>query len=454
MTKFRSTLLFIGPILLIGIILSFFVYRQLSENIKSDMYDILDNRTKLIAQYEILAAHNNIDTSIQHKNIKGGQIIKIGHSQGFPILSESSILQDELISQLIEKKEFFYSKDEQFNLGRIYEINHDKYLITSSSINYFASHLSYLKQTFIYYILIFTVIILLYYFFYLKNIYQPIKTIITQVKQITTNNLSERLNEKYRIKELKNLSKTFNSMLNRIETSFETQSNFVSNASHELRTPLTSIIGEADVTLSKLREPERYIETLKIILEEAEKLDTKTKALLFLAQTGSSSLSKKFDKIRIDQVLMDVKNTIVSITPKSKITFDLSLLPDNPWLIKIYGNNELLHLAFSNIINNACKYSNNQPVGVAIASSNNKIHVVIKDQGIGIPKDDLEHIYEPFFRASNTKNYEGFGIGLPLVMNIIKLHKGKIKIHSLEGRGTTVEVTFPIYKQILNFSVA
>ena len=235
-------------------------------------------------------------------------------------------------------------------------------------------------------------------------------------------------------------------MLDRIETSFETQNNFISNASHELRTPLTAIIGVADVVLTKPRTNEEYVETLKIILQEADKLDNKTKALLFLAQTGFNGKVQKFDKVRIDQLLWDVKENLESLNPKSKIYLDMDLLPENPMKLKVNGNTQLLHLALSNIISNGCKYSNFEMVTVSIGASDDFVYIVIKDNGIGIPENEIKYIYDPFFRATNTKNFEGYGIGLPLTRNIIRMHKGTLLVTSIENKGTTVQITLPIWQ--------
>lgn len=450
MNKFKATLLFITPLLIFFIIISFLVYNQLSEYSRNDLYDLLTYRNKLVASYEFSVENETFKYNKNSEKLYGERdyVFKINSFQEINVLADSLNLDPNFIKQVYKNSTYFYNTDKQYFYGKVYDFNYKKYIIITSANNYFGNHLDYLRRVFYYYLLAYTLIIFIYYYFYEKNIYQPIKQIIEQVKQITTNNLNERLNENHRIKELNKLSKTFNNMLIRLETSFETQKNFVSNASHELRTPLTSIIGEADVALSKIRTPETYIESLKIIIEEAEKLDSKTKALLFLAQTSyTNNQTQKFDKTRIDQVLMDVKETILSIIPNAKINIDLTLLPENPWLIKVNGNNQLLHLAFSNLVSNACKYSNNQMVNIALGSSENKVYVIIKDLGIGIPESEIKHIYEPFFRASNTKKYEGFGIGMPLVYNIVKLHKGKIVVHSIENKGTTIEVTFPIYNR-------
>ena len=265
-----------------------------------------------------------------------------------------------------------------------------------------------------------------------------------KVKDISSENLHLRLEGQYKSLELTELALTFNNVLDRLETSFETQNNFISNASHELRTPLTAIIGEADVTLSKLRKPEEYIETLQVILDEAEKLDQKTKALLFLAQTGYSNNLPVSGKVRIDQLLYDVKETIEKLNKKNKLHIDLSMLPENPLKLRVHGNEQLLHLAFTNIISNGCKYSNFQTVNVSIGATNTHVIVFIKDQGIGIPANEIDFIYDPFFRASNTKNYEGYGIGMPLSRNIIRVHGGQMIVNSVENKGTTVQIKLPI----------
>ncbi|MCZ8215819.1 MAG: HAMP domain-containing sensor histidine kinase, partial [Cyclobacteriaceae bacterium] len=224
---------------------------------------------------------------------------------------------------------------------------------------------------------------------------------------------------------------------------FETQNNFISNASHELSTPLTTIIGEADVTLTKERSKQEYIESLTIIQKEAERLEKITKSLLFLAQTGLTGKVQKFEKIRIDQLLWDVKNTIDKINPNNKIQINLDFMPDNPETLKINGNEQLLHLALSNLINNACKYSDNQVVQVSIRAADHQLIVTIKDVGIGIPEAELKYIYDPFFRASNTKRYEGYGVGLALTRNILRLHKGELLIHSKINEGTMVQISLP-----------
>jgi signal transduction histidine kinase len=119
-------------------------------------------------------------------------------------------------------------------------------------------------------------------------------------------------------------------------------------------------------------------------------------------------------------------------------------LPENPESLLIRANPQLLLLAISNIISNGIKYSNNQPVIVKFESVVGAIVLTVSDMGIGIPDKELPYIYDPFFRASNTSNFEGYGIGLPLARNIIRIHKGELKVFSNIPSGVVVEIRIPL----------
>jgi signal transduction histidine kinase len=264
-----------------------------------------------------------------------------------------------------------------------------------------------------------------------------------KVKDINTENLHLRLGISNNTDEINDLARTFNNMLDRLETSFESQNNFVSNASHELSTPLTSIIGEAELALQKERSAERYKEAMKIILHDAERLKAIIQSLLSLAQTGFDGKKQQLVTLRADEVILSAKRAVDRIYPDNRVRIDYSLLPENEEKLKIQGNENLLTLAITNIILNACKYSENKEVVVGIGSSDTNLIIFIKDSGIGIPEDELRYIYDPFFRASNTGRVKGYGIGLPLARNIIRIHKGILKVNSVVNQGTQVEIFLP-----------
>jgi signal transduction histidine kinase len=451
-TQTKTTLLFLSSFLAIILIFSGFIYAQISSYSYVDFFNLLKIRaiTTAKAELDILSdemAEFRMEYLDQLPN-EQDYIFKIRDTSDFTIVSsevQALGLPYSFFQNIIETGQADYNNKGIFFKGIYYRNDRGNFIVISSAENYMdVQHAAYLKKSLIVSITVAFLLSVLISLFFSKRTFKPIAKITEKVKEISSENLHLRLDLKDQKNELGELIRTFNNMLDRIETSFETQNNFISNASHELRTPLTAIIGEADVSLSKIRKPEDYIETIRVMLDEAEKLDAKTKALFFLAQTGFNGKAQKFEKVRIDQLLYDVKETIKKINSASKVHLDMSLLPENPMMLKVKANEQLLHLALTNIISNACKYSNDNVVKVSLGASDNKVIVVVKDSGIGIPENELKYIYDPFFRASNTSNYEGFGIGLPLTNNIIRMHKGEIKVSSIVNKGTTVQIILPV----------
>ncbi|MGC4040861.1 MAG: HAMP domain-containing sensor histidine kinase [Flavobacterium sp.] len=448
----RTVLLFLLPFLMVILLFSVFIYYTVSSYSEDYLFKLLEARANKVAR-----------ENFEGKNASGKPRLaanesseKLPHEKDYFIPVANIDLKTEsekvgvgtvFFQGVIQKGSAEFVSKQYLYKGIRYKSRAGEFIVITVAENYFEKNKSETLTKTLLFVIGAALLLLLYIaIYYSKNIFKPISGITESVKEISSENLHLRLDETSTNNELHELTRTFNDMLDRIETSFETQNNFISNASHELRTPLTAIIGEADVTLSKLRNPEDYIESLNIILQEAEKLDNKTKALLFLAQTGFNGKVQKFEKVRIDELLWEVKENLEGMNPKNKIFIDTELLPENPMKLKVNGNIQLLHLAFSNIISNGCKYSSFQTVTVSIGASDDFVYIVIKDTGIGIPQDEIKYIYDPFFRASNTKKYEGFGIGLPLTRNIIRIHNGKILVTSVENEGTVVQITLPAYK--------
>jgi signal transduction histidine kinase len=271
----------------------------------------------------------------------------------------------------------------------------------------------------------------------------PLRNIIKSVKKIKAENLHLRLDVKESSDEMAALAQTFNNMLNRLETAFETQNNFISNASHELRTPLTIISGEVELAMNH-QDGEVKQRALLKIKDEAERLEHILTSLLGLAQSGFNGKNQPWEDVRIDELIWEIRLTVNDVHPECKIEINLDDLPEDEEYITLKANKNLLKLAITNIVSNACKYSENKPVLITLQSKMNTLSIAVKDQGIGIPANDVQHIFEPFYRASNTSNFNGYGVGLPLSLNIIRLHRGSIGITSLEKIGTEIKVILPL----------
>jgi signal transduction histidine kinase len=184
--------------------------------------------------------------------------------------------------------------------------------------------------------------------------------------------------------------------------------------------------------------------SFSVILQEAARLDQLVSSLLSLAQTGFDGKKLPWEPIRLDELLWTVKATANQIYPHNKIILDFNNLPEEEAHLTTQGNLPLLRLALSNVVLNACKYSSNQPVTVQLEAAKKILIVTVTDQGIGIPEAELPQVFVPFFRASNTGSFEGHGIGLPLTLNIIRLHKGSIDIQAREQQGTVVKIYLPV----------
>ena len=350
-----------------------------------------------------------------------------------------------LIKQILSDSTARYKADNTFYAGKLFKKGNSKYIVVVSASDPAGfQELKDLQKILIYGFL--GAMILVYFVGKIFSFYtfQPVRRIINNVKNITANNLHFRLDELSGKDEVAELSHTFNDMLNRLETAFETQNNFVSNASHELRTPLTIISTEAELALSKSDASPEQREIFDTIYSEAEKLRQILNSLLALAQSGFDGKKQRWESIRIDELLMIASESIKKINTDSNIQIDLDDMPADERLLYVSGNSNLLRLAITNIISNACKYSDNRMVKIRLLAENNKVIISVTDQGIGIPESELQHIFEPFFRASNTHSYEGHGVGLPLTLNIIRLHRGSIGIRSDVGKGTEIKVFLPV----------
>ncbi|EJF11390.1 sensor histidine kinase KdpD [Pontibacter sp. BAB1700] len=189
------------------------------------------------------------------------------------------------------------------------------------------------------------------------------------------------------------------------------------------------------------RHPATY--SLQMIMQETEKLKHIINTLLELAKAEGNGQDQGWSVRRMDEILESVQEVVSKMDERYKLKMDYSEFPENEAMLFVNCNEQLLILAICNIILNGFKYSDNQAVYLKLTSTGQKISLQITDSGIGIPASDQSKIFNSYFRGSNTANYEGFGIGLPLAMKIIETHKGTIRVSSQVGKGTIMEVVLP-----------
>ncbi len=280
--------------------------------------------------------------------------------------------------------------------------------------------------------------------FYSARAIKPISDIVKKVEDISDTSLNLRLTVGSNPDEIGRLAQTFNKMLERIETSFNTQKGFIANASHELRTPLTSINGQLEVLLIKDRSLDEYKTEVTSVLRDIKSLISLANSLLLMARSGSEFPLQLNNRVRIDEIIWQVgeemqkynKDYIIAISMDESLNdFDQMIVSGDEYMLKI---------AISNIIDNACKYSDNHTAKIKFYSVGGYLKIEVADSGIGISKEAVKKVFEPFYRGTNTALATGFGIGLPLANQIIKSHNGEIKISSEINKGTTIIISLPV----------
>jgi len=369
-------------------------------------------------------------------------------SKAMNVLEKQGISK-QFLQQVIRQKgkTTYYRHDITDYAGLFYQGEEGNYIILKSAVNeYGIETMGHLRNTLTITFVLSIVIVYTTGIFFSRKTFQPVREIISKARHIGAFNMGLRIEEKEGTDEIAELAKTFNNMLDRIQTAFETQNNFISNASHELRTPLTTIVGEADWALSKDRQITDYKQTLSTILSHAEHLQNLTSRLLKLSQSSFDGKKQEYELIPADELVNEAVSAVVTMSGCNNFDLVLSNFPEEEEDMIIYGNKTLLQLALVNIISNASKYSNQQQVAVEMIFYDQNIKIRVKDNGIGIPADEVKRVFEPFFRASNSVQFEGYGVGLPLSMNIIRLHHGSIEVHSVENKGTTVAITLPVHR--------
>jgi len=354
-------------------------------------------------------------------------------------------LPHEFYSEVMKNGSGYVLEDDRYYFAQIFNEHGIKYIVIVAARDLRGSTSTiYISRILIVSGIAF--LIMAYFFgrFLARRVINPVSRITAEVKHISASNLHNRLPlpEGDEEDEIVDLTKMFNDMLDRLETSFEIQANFINNASHELKTPITTIIAESEIALLKEREPAEYEEALHNIQKQATRLGNLTESLLKLTQTGYDGTKQVQDNARMDELLMDVKCELDKMYPDNRITIRVNSMPDDEAYLTLPCNRPLLELAISNIISNGVKYSDNEEVFVTLSANLKSIKIVITDIGIGIPPEDIPYLYEPFFRGKKASRYNGYGLGLPLAMKIIRMHKGELAVQSEPGKGTMVSIIF------------
>jgi signal transduction histidine kinase len=343
-----------------------------------------------------------------------------------------------LLTEVREKKHIEYIEGDSEIIGLLYEEGEEPLVVLASAYDKFGkSKLKNLLQTLAWGLTGGIGLTILLGIYFAGNSLRPISRINEQVSLITAQNLDQQLDEGNRKDEIAQLAINFNTVLNRLHKAFEQQKSFVSHASHELRTPLAALKSEVQLGQRFTKNDPLLTEVFDNLFSDTERLISITNNLLFLARSVENMGTVKTSTVRIEDISFLAKEELLAAHPNYTIVIDYDNIPENENDTVIQGNEELLKRVLLNLMDNACKYSDDNTVKLFIATDSTFCIVKVTDQGIGISPKDLPFIFDPFYRSTPTSNVPGFGIGLSICQRIVDLHHGSLTVTSVPGTGST-----------------
>ena len=268
---------------------------------------------------------------------------------------------------------------------------------------------------------------------------RPIREFSDKIEEVQAQNLSDSRIEENNVKELNQLSISYNKMLERLSEAFEIQRQFTANAAHELRTPLALMQVQLDLynSASHPGNDADTLQTIKMVTEQNDKLNRMVKTLLDMSELQTVGRN---DKIILDAIVEEVLADLEPLAVEKNIKL-IGKCEDATMI----GSDILIYRLVYNLVENAIKY--NHPLGqvtVTAYQRNKHVYLSVEDTGSGIPKELRERVFEPFFRVDKARSRElgGVGLGLAFVREIVRAHDGSICIKSGKTGGTIFEVTF------------
>ncbi|WP_419868992.1 HAMP domain-containing sensor histidine kinase [Chryseobacterium sp. CT-SW4] len=351
-------------------------------------------------------------------------------------------IQEKHLKTARESKRVQFMSDNYFYYGIFYHDNQGDFVVFAK-----ASNDSFKAQMLRLSIIMLSVLIvglLAIYFLsrYLsKIVYKPISNVVKLINNVDYNNISQAITTTNTHDEIEELIRSYNKLLKRISESVSVQQNFINYVSHEFKTPLASISGNLEVFAQKDRTPQEYKAVTKEVLENVYEIENILNNLLLMS--GLTKLEQFHQQVRVDELIWKIYE---KLNPKAKenlssITIHLNV--KNSSLLELPGNETLLYLALYNIVENAVKYSRQNPVAITISENEGQLNVEVKDHGRGISEEDLGNITETFYRGGNVDNIKGSGIGLSLSKAIFDHHHIVMSIQSELNKGTEVLLVFP-----------
>lgn len=435
----------------------FAVYITFLKLMEAEFFARLTDRTMVTAKLYLEADEISNDSlnqvREQYLDKLNGEVIRIYNDKNKAtfIGDDQQYWSINTIEKVRQNNKIKFKEGNRQVVGIYYKDNQGDFVILASAIDQSTiSRTEDLWKIMAFIFMIIFIVLLLSSRWIAKRILRPLSVFIDQIKLIKSNNLHYRVQEGTNKDEIYLLAQTFNNLMEHLEHSFILQKTFVSNASHELRTPITRMVIGTEITLSQERKKEDYQQALTSVLEDAEKLENIISALLNLAQADLEYGASNLQRIRIDEFIWTLQQEWNLKAGPNMLQVEMKNLPMEEVPLILMCNPTLLQIALDNIISNAFKFSDHQPVQCRLALDKKGIHLSISDSGIGISETEFEHIFNPFYSSPTKSKHAGSGMGLYMARKIILWYGGNITVKSQVNKGTTFQVFFPAFNPILS----
>ena len=335
----------------------------------------------------------------------------------------------------IENKKFLYYDTRLKNTG--------DWIRGIYPLSKFQNNISKIWNIGFYYIAPFLIILVIFIGYRIvKNAFKPVKKISETALEIKkSKNFSRRIELDNSEDEIHKMAYTFNEMLDTVEETFIHEKQFSSDVSHELRTPITVILAQSDYALDYVETLDEAKESFEVINRQAKKMTNLINQIMELSKMERQNKIEK-DKINFSNIILQLLEDYRTLLENNNIELITNIEKD----LRIYGNKLMLERLFVNLFTNAMKFTKST-INISLNRINKEVILQIKDDGIGITKEDQKYIWDRFFQTSDSRNKDknkGSGLGLSMVNRIVQLHLATIDVESEVGKGTCFIVKFPI----------
>ena len=271
---------------------------------------------------------------------------------------------------------------------------------------------------------------------------RPLTVFSDALERINHKHLDERIVPDGFARELHVFAERFNALLERLQLAFEAEKDLIANAAHELKTPLAVIRTECDIALIKERTGGEYRESLGEVRTVTETMLRQINAMLTLARIDADILTTSFQEISLNQCL---DNALQLVTPLAADRH-IRIVQEKEDQVTVLGDKDALTEAMTNLLENAVHY--NRPEGSVVVSlqrCDEQIQFTVQDTGVGIPEEELEQVFQKFYRSEGVKHLKGTGLGLSITKAVVSAHQGDITVHNVESGGACFTVTLPLH---------